>query len=88
MLLERSDGSTYRVGQYAREQLYDNKQEINDFYTEQRFISAEFQVGLDTAIALAIEKNELYDSQANLEILCLHNHRSSHRSTQIQTPLR
>ena len=68
MLLERSDGSTYRVGQYAREQLYDNKQEINDFYTEQRFISAEFQVGLDTAIALAIEKNELYDSQANLEI--------------------
>lgn len=68
MLLQKCDGSTYRVGQYAREQLYDNKEKIDSFYTEQRFISDEFQVGLDTAIALAIEKNELYEDQANLEI--------------------
>ena len=68
MLLQKCDGSTYRVGQYAREQLYDNKEKIDSFYTEQRFISDEFQVGLDTAIALAIEKNGLYEDQANLEI--------------------
>lgn len=68
MLLTRNDGSTYRVGQYAREQLYDAKKEIGDFYTEQRFISTEFQVGLDTAIALAIEKNGLFEDQSDLEI--------------------
>lgn len=56
MLVERDDGATYRVGQYAREQLYDNKEKIDAFYTEQRFVSTEFQVGLDTAIALSIEK--------------------------------
>jgi len=68
MLMEKDDGSTYRVGQYAREQLYDNKKKIDSFYTDQRFISTEFQVGLDTAIALAIEKNGLYDDQADLDI--------------------
>lgn len=68
MLIQRNDGSTYRVGQYAREQLYDNKKNIDSFYTEQRFTSTEFQVGLDTAIALAIEKNGMYNDQSNLEI--------------------
>lgn len=68
MLLQKEDGSTYRVGQYARELLYDNKEKIDSFYTEQRFISDEFQVGLDTAIALAIEKNGLYEDQAALDI--------------------
>lgn len=68
ILLQRNDGSTYRVGQYAREQLFDNKEKIDSFYTEQRFISTEFQVGLDTAIALSIEKNGLYEDQSNLDI--------------------
>lgn len=68
ILMQRSNGATYRVGQYAREQLYDNKEQIDSFYTEQRFISTEFQIGLDTAIALSIEKNNLYDVQSNLDI--------------------
>jgi len=68
MLLRKQDGSTYRVGQYARELLYDNKERIDSFYTEKRFISDEFQVGLNAAIALAIEKNGLYQEQPNLDI--------------------
>jgi hypothetical protein len=56
------------VGQYAREILFDDKRAIDNFYTEQRFISDEFQVGLNTAIALGIEKNGLYDQQENLRI--------------------
>lgn len=68
ILLKKPDGSTYRVGQYAREMLYDNKSNIESFYTEQRFISDEFNVGLDAAIALSIEKNGLYEQQEDLEI--------------------
>lgn len=68
MLYQGSDGTTYRVGQYARELSFDQKVDVADFYTEQRFISPEFQVGVDTAIALAIEKNELYDEQQVLDI--------------------
>lgn len=85
MLMQKDDGSTYRVGQYAREQLYDNKENIDTFYTEQRFISAEFQVGLDTAIALAIEKNGLYNNQSTLDIYLIvalpHACRNTYAST-------
>ena len=56
MLYQGKDGATYRVGQYAREMAFDNKADVASFYTEKRFISKEFQVGLDTAVALAIEK--------------------------------
>ena len=68
MLYQGEDGATYRVGQYAREMSFDNKADVASFYTEKRFISKEFQVGLDTAVALAIEKNGLYDTQAVLNI--------------------
>lgn len=68
ILLQKPDGSTYRVGQYARELLFDNKEKVDAFYTEQRFISDEFQVGLDAAIALAIEENGLYEDQRSLNI--------------------
>ena len=58
-------GTTYRVGQYARELVFESKPAMADimdgFYNEQRFISEEFSVGLD--VALAIEKNGLYESQ-------------------------
>jgi len=68
MLLTKPDRSTYRVGAYARELLFDKKERVDAFYTEQRFISDEFQVGLSAAIALAIEKNDLYNEQSNLDI--------------------
>ena len=68
MLYQAADGTTYRVGQYARELAFDNKSDVTSFYTEQRFISTEFQVGLNTAIALAIEKDGLYEHQHNLDI--------------------
>lgn len=68
MLYQASNGATYRVGQYAREMSFDNKADVAAFYTEKRFISTEFQVGLDTAVALAIEKNGLYESQHELDI--------------------
>lgn len=50
-------GTTYRVGAYARELVFEGSQEGMDaFYTEQRFISREFVVGVRTAIAMAIDK--------------------------------
>ena len=63
ILYQDDNGATYRVGQYAREMAFDNKSNDASFYTEQRFISSEFQVSLNTAIAMAIERNGLYDSQ-------------------------
>lgn len=68
MLLTKTDNSTYRVGVYARELLFDKKERVDAFYTEQRFISDEFQVGLNAAIALAIEKNGFYNEQGGLDI--------------------
>ena len=68
ILYQNDIGTTYRVGQYARELVYDNKSKVDGFYTEERFISDEFQVGMDTAIALAIEKNGFYDMQHDLDI--------------------
>ena len=37
MLYQDSNGGTYRVGQYARELVFDNKSKVDSFYTEQRF---------------------------------------------------
>lgn len=68
MLYQDNRGATYRVGQYARELLFDDRRAVGSFYTEQRFISDEFQVGLRTAIALGIEKNGLYEQQDSLRI--------------------
>lgn len=65
-------GTTYRVGQYAREMLCENKNSsedgMQDFYTEQRFISNSFSVGLNVAIALSIIKTGLYLQQDTLDI--------------------
>lgn len=74
MLYREVSGSTWRVGQYARELIFDNKNntelesKMRDFYTEKRFISKEFLVGLRTAIALSIDKTNLYNSQHELVI--------------------
>ena len=76
LLYRNNDGTTYRVGQYARELIFDNKNRqnmdsrMNELYSEKRFISAEFQVGLRTAIGLAITENGL-ENDPNLEIFLM-----------------
>lgn len=57
ILYKDETGTTYRVGAYARELIFEgSEQGIESFYTEQRFISREFVVGVRTAIAMAIDK--------------------------------
>lgn len=61
ILYREPSGATYRVGSYARELIYENKNQqnldsqMNIFYSESRFTSAEFLVGLRVALALALE---------------------------------
>ena len=51
ILYRDASGSTYRVGQYARELLFDNKdsaaldERMKEFYSEKRFISSEWHDG-------------------------------------------
>lgn len=61
-LLYRDEaGITSRVGQYARELIFERKSKeesdalMETFYTEQRFTSGEFKVALRTAIGKAID---------------------------------
>lgn len=74
ILYKDESGTTWRVGQYARGLIFDNKEQqeqaekMRGFYTEERFTSNEFMVGLRTALAMAINKAGLYDSQASLDI--------------------
>ena len=75
ILYKDEAGATWRVGQYARSMLFENKTaDIEDplrgFYTEERFISEEFKVGIRSAIAKAIDNTDLYDVQQSLDI-CL-----------------
>lgn len=74
ILYKDESGTTWRVGQYARGLIFDNKEQqeqaekMRGFYTEERFTSNEFMVGLRTALAMAINKAGLYDCQASLDI--------------------
>jgi len=74
ILYKDVSGTTWRVGQYARGLIFDNKEQqeqaekMRGFYTEERFISSEFTVGLRAALAMAIEKTGLYSSQENLDV--------------------
>lgn len=58
-------GTTSRVGLYAQELIFEQKDKagveahMEDFYTERRFTSGEFKIGLQTAIALALQKENL-----------------------------
>jgi len=68
-----SSGATWRVGQYARSLMYENKgsqpdDPLRGFYTEERFISAEATVGILSAIAKAIDLTGLYNEQHDLDI--------------------
>lgn len=61
LLYKDEHGATSRVGQYARELVFEQKEKkdaesfMEDFYTEKRFTSGEFKVALRTAIALALQ---------------------------------
>ena len=74
ILYKDESGATWRVGQYARGLIFDNKEQqeqaekMRGFYTEERFISSEFTVGLRAALAMAINKTGMYDDQENLDI--------------------
>lgn len=74
VLYKDENGATWRVGQYARGIIFDNKtvegQEdlMREFYTEERFISNEFTVGIRSAIAMAIDETGLYPEQDGLDI--------------------
>ena len=72
ILYKDSSGATWRVGQYARSLMFENKNQQDDslrnFYTEERFISAEATVGILSAIAKAINLTGLYDEQKDLDI--------------------
>lgn len=72
ILYKDASGATWRVGQYARSLMFENKNQQEDplrnFYTEERFISAEATVGILSAIAKAINLTGLYDEQKDLDI--------------------
>ena len=85
MLYKDCFGTTYRVGQYARELIFQNKdvkersREVEEFYTEQRFTSGDFQVSLRAAIALALEKEGLpshYDGTIYVMVALPHSCRA------------
>jgi len=70
MLLKTEKGITYRIGQYAREKMHIDK-DIDlekNFFGFERFGTPEFKVGIETAIALAIENAGLYDEHKDLDI--------------------
>lgn len=72
ILYKDRSGATWRVGQYARTLMYENKSQQDDstakLYTEERFISPEAAVGILSAIAKAIDLTGLYNEQADLDI--------------------
>lgn len=68
------DNETWRIGQYARELLYEKKdsydieEKMKSFYSEKRFVSSEFTIGLRTAIAMAVLKLNLYKELNDFKI--------------------
>lgn len=89
ILYKDAHGATWRVGQYARTLMFEHKDpeedKMRNFYTEERFISAEATVGLLSAIAKAIEIAGLYDRQTDLDIRLIvalpHGVRNKYAST-------
>ncbi len=91
ILYKDSSGATWRVGQYARGLIYDNKSadgqedQMRGFYTEERFVSNEFTVGIRSAIAKAIDILGLYNCHEELDIRLIvalpHGIRTKYAST-------
>lgn len=77
ILYKDDSGATWRVGQFARGLIFDNKakanhaEQLRDFYTEERFVSAEITVGIRSALAKAIWETGLYDEQSDLDIFLI-----------------
>ena len=73
ILYKDSSGATWRVGQYARTVMYDNKDSQDDpmarLYTEARFVSPEAAVGILSAIAKAIELTGLYGEDLDIRLI-------------------
>lgn len=78
-------GITSRVGMYAQELIFEQKDkadveaQMEDFYTEHRFTSGAFKIGLQTAIALAIQNENFpanYDGKIYLMVALPHACRS------------
>lgn len=78
-------GITNRVGLYAQELIFQQKdkvgaeEQMEAFYTENRFTSGAFKIGLQTAIALAMQQENLpsnYDGDIYLMVALPHAIRS------------
>lgn len=91
MLYKDMSGATWRVGQYARGLIFDNKLQDEDggqmsrFYTEERFVSDEFIVGIRAAISMAIRLSGVYAVQSDLDLRLIvalpHSIRTKYAST-------
>lgn len=74
ILYKDETGATWRVGKYARGLIHESKghedldSKMRDFYTEERFTSHEFLIGVRAAIALSIEKAGMYRTHGNADI--------------------
>ncbi|MGN0144486.1 MAG: hypothetical protein ACI398_05845 [Clostridium sp.] len=96
ILYRNKDNETWRIGQYARELIFEKKdssdieEKMKNFYSEKRFVSDEFTIGLRTAIAMAIDKLNLYESLSNITIYIMvalpHSVRDNY-STQVKSVL-
>lgn len=77
ILYKDDNGATWLVGQFARGLIYNNKAKANqderlrEFYTEERFVSAEMTVGIRSALAKAIWETGLYNGQSDLDIFLI-----------------
>lgn len=96
ILYRNKDNETWRIGQYARELIFEKKdssdveEKMKNFYSEKRFVSDEFTIGLRTAIAMAVDKLKLYQSLSNITIYIMvalpHSVRDNY-STQVRSVL-
>ena len=96
ILYRNKDNETWRIGQYARELIFEKKdssdieEKMKSFYSEKRFVSDEFTIGLRTAIAMAISELGLYNEINNINIFIMvalpHSVRDNY-STQVKSIL-
>lgn len=96
ILYRNKDNETWRIGQYARELIFEKKdssdieEKMKSFYSEKRFVSDEFTIGLRTAIAMAVSELGLYDEMNNINIFIMvalpHSVRDNY-STQVKSIL-
>lgn len=96
ILYRNKDNETWRIGQYARELIFEKKDssdiedKMKSFYSEKRFVSDEFTIGLRTAIAMAVLRLNLYKHLKDIKIYIMvalpHSVRDNY-STQVKSIL-